>query len=71
MYGVIDHPDSNFKQIHTAIYLVLANNPCRRRENGIIYPHVNMHRISAENVAFYIMRCAVIHIVIVPCCILV
>jgi len=39
MCGVIDHRDSNFKQIHTAIYLVLANNlmpTSERRSNNIL-----------------------------------
>jgi hypothetical protein len=34
MYDVIDHLDSNFKQIHGAIYLVLANSQCPYRKQG-------------------------------------
>jgi hypothetical protein len=53
MYGVIDHQDSNFKQIHTAIYLVLANNPCPSWRGGLImYWSVNINRMSVERAYF-------------------
>jgi hypothetical protein len=35
MYDVIDHVDSNFKQMHTAIYLVLANSRAHTGKRGV------------------------------------
>jgi hypothetical protein len=68
MYGMIDHQDSNFKQIHTAIYLVLANNPCPRRRGGlIIYWCVNINRMSVERPYFFVLNDAVCLKIKLPC----
>jgi hypothetical protein len=57
MYGMIDHQDSNFKQIHTAIYLVLANNPCPRRRGGLItHWCVNINRMSIKRDYLVVLR---------------
>jgi len=68
MCGVIDDRDSNFKQIHTAIYLVLANNPCPRRRGGlIIYWCVKINRMSVERAYVFALSDAESFKINLPC----
>jgi hypothetical protein len=65
---MIDHQDSNFKQIHIAIYLVLADNPCPRRRGGlIIYWYVNINRMSVERAYFFALSDAELLEINIPC----